>query len=80
MKYKLKIDNIYIRGNEEEYIDIDELDIENIVVPNESINIYTLEWCWVGDDETDSLVGSMQDEQYYYFRLQITSNIYDKGA
>ena len=78
MKYRLKIDNIYIKGNENTYISIDELNLESIIVPKNSINVYTLEWCWENDDENDTKVASMKDDQYYYFKLQITSNIYEK--
>ena len=78
MKYRLKMDNIYIRGNSEKYVSLDELNLENIIVPKNSINVYTIEWCWENDDENDTKVGSMKDDQYYYFRLQILSNIYNK--
>ena len=78
MKYRLKMDNIYIKGNENEYIDIDNLNVESIIVPRQSINIYTLEWKWEDDDENDMKVGAMKENQYYYFRMQILSNIYEK--
>ncbi len=78
MKYKLKIDNIYIRGNDNEYVDIDRLNVESIIVPKHSINIYTLEWKWENADEKDIKVGFTKDDQYYYFKMQIFSNIYQK--
>jgi hypothetical protein len=40
MKYRLKIDNIYIRGNSDKYISIDELNVDSVVVPKNSINVY----------------------------------------
>lgn len=78
MKYRLKMDNIYVKGNTDKYVSIDELDLDSIIVPKESINIYTLEWCWEDDDKNDTKVGTMKQDQYYYFKMQITSNIYEK--
>ncbi len=78
MKYRLKIDNIYVRGNYDKYVSLDELDLENIIVPRDSVNIYTLEWHWESDDENDTKIGTAKDDIYYYFKLQITSNIYKK--
>jgi len=78
IKYKLKIDNIYVRGNNNTYVSIDELDLESIIVPKDSINVYTLEWYWEDDDENDTKVASIKEDQYYNFRMQITSNIYEK--
>ena len=78
MKYRIKIDNIYIKGNDNKYVSLDELNLENIIVPKHSINVYTLEWCWENDDENDTKIGTMKEDQYYYFKMEIFSNIYDK--
>lgn len=78
MKYRLKIDNIYIKGNENEYVNLEELNLNDIIVPKNSINVYTLEWCWENNDEADTKIGSLKDDEYYTFRLQIFSNIYNK--
>ncbi len=77
MKYRLKVDNIYIKGSSDEYVGINELGIENIIVPKDSINVYTLEWYWEGDDEKDTKAATM-GKDHYYFKLQIRSNIYDR--
>lgn len=79
MKYRLKIDNIYIRGNKKEYVGIGELNVNDIIVPKNSVNIYTLEWNWESDDKKDIYIGT-QEDQYYYFKIEIFSNIYDKGV
>ena len=76
MKYKLKIDNIYIRGNEKEYVGIDELNVKNIVVLKDSNNIYTLEWYWEDSDKEDTTVGSKKENQYYTLSLQINASLY----
>lgn len=73
MKYKLKIDNIYIRGSEEKYISLDELDVNNVTVPKDSVNIFTLEWYWEDDDELDTEVGS-SDDRYYTINLKIEAS------
>jgi len=70
MKYRLKIDNIYIRGNEECYTTIEKLDVDNITVPKDSINMFTLEWYWEDNDELDTKVGT-SDERYYTINLKI---------
>lgn len=70
MKYRLKIDNIYIRGNEEGYTTIENLDVNNITVPKDSINMFTLEWYWEDNDELDTKVGT-SDERYYTINLKI---------
>lgn len=73
MKYRLKIDNIYIRGNEEGYTTIENLDVNNITVPKDSINMFTLEWYWEDNDELDTKVGT-SDERYYTINLKIEAS------
>lgn len=78
MKYRLKIDNVYIRGDEDNYIDINELNVEDIIVLKDSINIFTLEWYWADDDEKDTLVGSQKTDEYYTLKLEIDANNYNE--
>lgn len=73
MKYKLKIDNIFIRGSEENYTSIEKIDVENITVPKDSINIFTLEWYWEDDDKFDTKVGTSED-RYYTLNLKIEAS------
>lgn len=70
MKYKLKMDNIYIRGNEDNYVTIDGLDVNNVNVVKDSVNIFTLEWYWEDSDKLDTEVG-ISDEEYYTINLAI---------
>lgn len=74
MKYKLKIDNIYIRGNEDEYVSIEELKVDDIVVLEDSNNIYTLEWKWIDNDIADTYVGSLKEIQTYTLKLKINAD------
>ena len=71
MKYRLKIDNVYIKGSEDKYVDIEELSIEDIIVLDDSNNIYTLEWMWEHDDKADTYVGSQKEVQTYTLNLEI---------
>lgn len=71
MKYKLKIDNVYIKGDSENYTTIDNLDIDEIIVLKDSTNIFTLEWYWEDNDSLDTIIGSEKDTQYYKLNLQI---------
>jgi len=71
MKYKLKIDNVYICGDEDTYVGIEELNIDNIILMNNSTTLYTLEWYWEDDDVADTFVGSLDTDEYYTLRLNI---------
>lgn len=71
MKYKLKIDNNYIAGNQYTYINIDELKAEDIIVLKDSINVFTLEWYWEDNNKKDTIVGSKKENQYYTLNLGI---------
>lgn len=73
MKYKLKMDNIYIKGNEEEYVTINNLNVSNISVLKDSANIFTLEWYWEDNDELDTQIG-ISDERYYTINLNIEAS------
>lgn len=76
MKYRLKIDNVYIRGNASEYINIEELKVEDIIVMEDSNNIFTLEWFWEDNDPEDTYVGSLTSTEYYTLNLTIQAEAY----
>lgn len=78
MKYKLKLDNVYIKGNKDEYKKMEDIKLEEVIVPKDSANIYTLEWYWEDDDKNDTIVGSQQDKQYYKLNLEINARQYAK--
>ena len=74
MKYKLKIDNIYIKGDENNYVDIWALSTKEIRVLRNSNNVFTLEWCWVQeDDKQDTYVGSLKEDVYYTLNLGVVA-------
>lgn len=74
MKYRLKLDNVYIRGNKEEYVSIEDLSIEDITVMEDSVNVFVLEWYWEDDDQNDTYTGSLESDQYYTLKLQIQAD------
>ena len=74
MKYRLKIDNVYIRGNEEEYVSIEELNVPKILVLEGSNNVFTLEWYWEDDDKNDTYTGSQKEDQYYTLEIDVSVN------
>lgn len=73
MKYRLKLDNVYIRGNENEYVDIEKLSVDDITVLKNSVNIFILEWYWEDDDKNDTYVGSIKNDEYYKLNLKINA-------
>lgn len=78
MKYKLKIDNVYIRGNQNNYMNLSTLDTEDVIVVKDSINVFTLEWYWEHDDVKDTFVGSQKTDQYYTLNLKIAAEMYNE--
>ena len=74
MKYKLKLNDVYICGNKDQYVGIDKLNIDNIVLMKDSTTLYTLEWYWEDEDELDTFVGSLEGDQYYTLKLNIQAS------
>ena len=71
MKYKLKLDNIYIVGNKNEWAEVEDLNINDIIVTANSRNIYTLEWYWE-DAPNDTSIGEAVYAEYK-LKINITS-------
>lgn len=69
MGYRLRLDNVYVLGDEDTYIGIDELALKDVIIASDSSVIYTLEWKWL-DGETDTAAG-MNNATY---TLHITFN------
>lgn len=74
MRYKLKFENVYLKGSKENYISVEELNINEIIIPKNSIQLYTLEWYWEDDDKVDTYIGSMSENQYYQLNVKIQAN------
>ncbi len=78
MKYRLKMDNVYISGDKEKYIGINELDVKNLISPKDSTSIFVLEWFWDSDDEKDIYIGTADEIQFYSLTMHIYSQSYKK--
>lgn len=74
MKYKLKLDNVYIIGDETTFVDVDEMNLNNIIVMPNSTNLYTLEWYWE-EDENDTSIGERAYAEYK-LNIKIDSQYY----
>ena len=79
MKYRLKLDNIYIKGNSENYVSLDELELSNIIILKDSTNFYTLEWYWDDNDKLDTFVGSQEEDNHYEINLYIETDQYKEN-
>lgn len=55
IKYRLKMNNIYIIGNENNWVSIDNMRLNNIYGLKDSKTIYTLEWKWENSDNDTQL-------------------------
>lgn len=77
MKYKLKLENVYVAGSKEKWVDIEDINLENIILTANSRNLYTLEWCWANDDIQDTQIGSLNYADYT-LRIKIGAQIYEK--
>lgn len=77
MKYRLKLENVYVAGNKDKWLDVENVNLENIIVTAGSTNFYTLEWCWVDNDAEDTKIGSLNYADYT-LRIKVGAQIYDK--
>lgn len=62
MGYRLRMDNVYVCGDETTYLSVEELALEDVIIAADSSVIYTLEWKWI-DGSTDTFAG-MYDATY----------------
>ena len=73
MYYKLKMNNLYIAGLDD-WVACDGLSFVNLIIPDNSTQSFTLEWCWPfesGDDAHDTLLGI--DNGSYHIVVSVKS-------
>ena len=73
MFYKLKMNNVYIAGLDN-WVSYSSLSFANLIIPDNSTQSFTLEWCWPfesGDDEHDTLLGV--DNGSYHIVVSVRS-------
>jgi len=63
MKYRLIKNEQYIAGNEEKWVDYNELDLKQIYIKSKSSDTYYLEWKWFSSDN-DTLIGESGNVSY----------------
>lgn len=56
IKYKLKLNNVYIIGDKDEYESIDKMDLKEIKIMENAKSLYTLEWKWEKSDNDLEIV------------------------
>lgn len=66
MKFRLKLDNIYIIGSKDNWQEPEELCLENILIASGSQSMYTLEWYWE-ETSRDSEIGMKDYADYQLF-------------
>lgn len=76
MKYKLKLANVYVCDSDKGWQNLENINLENVVLPPNSANYYTIEWCWV-DNPNDTKIGAL-DYADYTLRVKIGAEYYNK--
>ena len=63
MKYRLKLNGEYVIGNEKNWVNAQELFFNEVILANNSYNVYTLEWKWF-EGENDTEIGTNIESNY----------------
>ena len=74
MKYRLKLNGVYVAGNANKWLTYDELNQYNIGLSSNTYNVYTLEWKWF-ESKNDTEVGTNINSNYK-LELKITASEY----
>lgn len=76
MKYRLKKGGEYIVGNDKDWVTANELLQGEVILANDSYNVYTLDWKWFeSDNDTDTKIGT-SIEANYSLNINIFANRY----
>lgn len=63
MKYRLKLNGVYVLGSNTEYVSASELKQYNMTLTGNKYDVYTLDWKWFESDN-DTEVGMNIDSEY----------------
>lgn len=74
MKFRLKQNGEYIFGNDDTWVTAEELKQSEVVLANDSYNVYTLDWKWF-ESENDTKIGE-DIESNYKLDMSFYSNRY----
>lgn len=70
MKFRLKQNEKYILGNSDKWVTAEELRQSEVILANDSYNVYTLDWKWF-ESENDTDIGENIESEY---KLDISFN------
>ena len=71
MIYKLKINGVYVAGNENTWVKINELNRTNLIINPNTTDLFVLEWRWE-DAENDTEIG-ITDGANYKLSINVTA-------
>lgn len=73
IRYRLKANNLYVAGSKNDWVTMDEIDIDNVYLSRFSSVVYHIEWQWFmdEDDELDSNIGNQLS--LYYIELKVNA-------
>lgn len=74
MKYRLKLNGIYVAGNDSKWLTYEELKQEDIELAANTYDVYTLDWKWI-ESSNDTEVGTNINSNYK-LELKITASEY----
>lgn len=64
LKYRIRKNNEYIAGDENNYVSIDDISIPLTLLNSDSTDNYSIDWKWFDDDENDNIIGENMKEEY----------------
>ena len=64
LKYRLKRNGTYIVGNDDNWVDVDELKTTIKTLDGNSSDTYSLDWKWFDDDTNDTIIGENMTSEY----------------
>ncbi len=78
MKFRLKMNNVYIAGDEDTWVTIDSLDFSDMKFAGESRVLFELEWEWDDNvsDENDTLIGTTEGSSYTLY-FYVVAEVYE---
>lgn len=74
MKYRLKLNGVYVVGNDSEYVTAKELYQYDMILADNNYDVYTLEWKWF-ESNNDTEIGTNINSNYK-LNLKISASQY----
>lgn len=64
LKYRIRKNNEYIAGDENNYVSINDISIPLTLLNSDSTDNYSIDWKWFDNDENDNIIGENMKEEY----------------